>query len=552
MPKTLFFLLILSLSFAGNTHFFSGQIISAGQWDNYGHTVFLRTAKQEYSAVTAVNGGFRFSGLEAGKYTLNISDKNNVELLEKIIEIPAGKFLYKDAGQKADTLSFVVLNMLLTALIFGVALLLWRRRQTSGFRRIFYLAGSFVLYTATDFLQNILAWYGLEVLAGNIFFLKHIGSAWFGYLFYRFWQTTENNSVGRNRLWLLPLVESFILCTWPFFGLDSAFENFWFFSFAQLRLVILVQFVLFLCAGFLTVAVRLRTEKDILQKNIWTVTLSVLGLLLLLFLGLVLLPLFWQQGTEFFDQQYILTALIFGVILFGWLASTEIYRQILRTQIQLERQERLSALGTLSAGLAHEIKNPLAAIHNLISLLPANYRKNKFRQEFMDIVPRQIERINSLLTDLLEFGRPAGGNKRVVDLAQLLQRVEVLLQAQARRQNVKIISKLTPNLKFRCDARRLEQAFLNLSLNALQSMPGGGRLTISLLKQKQRTCVIFQDTGRGIAPEVLAHIFEPFFTTKKTGTGLGMSITKKILDEHKIKIEVNSQQKRGTEIKLFF
>jgi len=166
-------------------------------------------------------------------------------------------------------------------------------------------------------------------------------------------------------------------------------------------------------------------------------------------------------------------------------------------------------------------------------------------------VPRQIERINSLLADLLEFSRPTAGTKTTIDLARLLQQVIVLLQTQAYKQNVTILSELTPDLKFRGEAHRLEQAFLNLGLNALQSMPNGGMLDIRLLKYGRRKLIIFQDTGCGIAPEDLAHIFEPFFTTKKTGTGLGLSITRKILDEHKIKIEIYSRLQQGTKLKLF-
>ncbi|MDR1997252.1 MAG: hypothetical protein LBQ83_02890 [Candidatus Margulisbacteria bacterium] len=536
---------------------FSGQIIRAGQWDNYGHEVRLirppaGAAEQDvFTAVTAVNGRFLFTGLPPGAYTLQVYNEQD-RLLTAALEIPASDFFWKYAGPDKDGLSFAVLNLGLTALIFFSALLLWLKRPALKSRQIFGLAVSFTLYTGTDFLQNVLAWRGLEGLAGSLFFWKHIGSAWFGYLFYKFWADFGTVKQTRDFYWLLPLGESLILCTWPFFGLDAAFEKFWFFSFAFLRLVIMLQLVLFIAAGIWLVFRRKNQEKAVLFRSILTATQYVFVLLILLLLGLVLLPLLFRQGAEFFDQQYVLTALIFGVILFGWLASTEIYQQLWQAQLRLEQQERLSALGVLASGLAHEIKNPLAALSNIISLLPARYRQAEFRAEFMAIVPRQIDRINNLLTDLLSLSRPSAARKQTLWLERLLASSLVLLQAQARQQNVNIVTELAAGLKLCGEARRLEQVFLNLGLNALQAMPRGGTLTVRALRQGRQKIIIFQDTGGGIRPEILDRIFDPFFTTRKTGTGLGLSLSKKILDEHKIKIEIQPQPRRGTAVKLTF
>ncbi|MDR1113485.1 MAG: hypothetical protein LBL50_00115, partial [Candidatus Margulisbacteria bacterium] len=306
---------------------------------------------------------------------------------------------------------------------------------------------------------------------------------------------------------------------------------------------------LFILAGVLTVFLRWLREKDNWRKRTLAVTQSVFILLLCLLSVLVVWPLLYRQGTEFFDRQYILTALIFGLIIFVWLSCAEIYQHVFQTQLCLERQERLSALGKLASGLAHEIKNPLAALHNLVAVLPQNYRQTKFRAEFMEIVPRQIERINQLVSGLLDLSRAGDGQKIRFNLSQLLEKSLTLLAGQAVKQDVHIEKSIAPDLWFKGQINALEQVFLDLGLNALQAMPQGGVLKVTLLENKT---LIFQDNGCGIRPEILPQIFDPFVTTKKSGTGLGLSIVKKILDTHKVKIEIAAKWKQGATVTLFF
>jgi signal transduction histidine kinase len=535
---------MLLLAVWGYADVFSGCVVRSGKWDNYGFTVRLYNTARSYSTVTAVNGKFTLDILPAD-YKISVADQNGALIAEEQIPKFTSDYLLRLTGAKAkDNLLLALTTLVITAAMLLLAVLVWVVKRPA--RRsvcLLLLAGSFALYTATDAAQDLLALSGLESLAGALFFLKHIGLAWFGYLFFRFWRTDF------SWLRLLPWSETLVICTWPILGLDSTFENFWLFSFAQLRLLIMLQLFLFLLTGILTVFLRWLREKDNWRKRTLAVTQSVFVALLFLFGTLVIWPLLYRQGAEFFDRQYILTALIFGLIIFVWLSCAEIYQHVFQTQLCLERQERLSALGKLASGLAHEIKNPLAALHNLVSVLPENYRQAKFRAEFMEIVPRQIERINHLVSGLLDLSRAGDGQKVKFNLSQLLEKSLALLAGQAVKQNVRLAKSIAPDIWFRGQPGALEQVFLDLGLNALQAMPAGGVLKVALKEDKT---LIFQDNGCGIRPEILPQIFDPFVTTKKSGTGLGLSIVKKILDEHRVKIEIVSQWKQGAAATLFF
>ncbi|MDR2428785.1 MAG: hypothetical protein LBD62_03155 [Candidatus Margulisbacteria bacterium] len=535
---------MLLLAVWGYAELFSGCVVRGGQWDNYGFTVRLDSVARSYTTVTAVNGRFALDILP-DNYKLSVADQNGkIVAVEQNPELAADYQLRLTGAWAKNNLLLALTTLVITAAMLLLAVLVWAVKRPA--RRsvcLLLLAGSFALYTATDAAQDLLALSGLESPAGALFFLKHIGLAWFGYLFFRFWRS----DFGWLRL--LPLSETLIISTWPLLGLDSAFENFWLFSFAQLRLLIMLQLFLFLLAGILTVFLRWLREKDNWRKRTLAVTQSVFVALLFLFGTLVIWPLLYRQGAEFFDRQYILTALIFGLIIFVWLSCAEIYQHVFQTQLCLERQERLSALGKLASGLAHEIKNPLAALHNLVTVLPENYRRAKFRAEFMEIVPRQIERINQLVSGLLDLSRAGDGQKAKFNLSQLLEKSLALLTGQAVKQNVQIEKNIAPDIWFRGQPNALEQVFLDLGLNALQAMPRGGVLKVTL---KENKTLIFQDNGCGIRPEILPYIFNPFVTTKKSGTGLGLSIVKKILDEHKVKIEIVSRQKQGASATLFF
>jgi signal transduction histidine kinase len=233
------------------------------------------------------------------------------------------------------------------------------------------------------------------------------------------------------------------------------------------------------------------------------------------------------------------------------LANINLYRKTLLARQELERSQRLASLGTLVAGLAHEIKNPLTALSNMASLLPERHNDKKYLASFQEIVPRQIERINTLVGNMLNFSKTGTDNFKTLELSALLKRVTELLQATARQQKVEIIFEPTI-ITIKANEKTLEQVFLNLALNALEAMPSGGKLHVRILKQNKRAVVEVEDTGNGIAKDDLERIFDPFFTTKTNGTGLGLSITYHILEQHKAKIKVDSRKGAGTKFTIEF
>jgi signal transduction histidine kinase len=210
---------------------------------------------------------------------------------------------------------------------------------------------------------------------------------------------------------------------------------------------------------------------------------------------------------------------------------------------EAERQQaaRLASLGALSAGIAHEIKNPLVAIRAFVELLPDRFEDEEFRVRFGGIVRSEIDRIDALVARLRDLSRPPTQVLSPIDIRQPLDEIISLVKPQLEKAGVNLIRKFDSGLpSIVGDAAHLKQLFLNLVLNALEAMPDGGTLTFSLFTQQtfdHRTLVAeVRDTGSGIPADVLPTIFEPFVTTKHGGSGLGLSICRGITDLHRARI----------------
>jgi signal transduction histidine kinase len=230
-------------------------------------------------------------------------------------------------------------------------------------------------------------------------------------------------------------------------------------------------------------------------------------------------------------------------------------RLLLEKETQLRRADRLSALGQLSAGLAHEIRNPLGAIKGAVEILQEDYRAGHPKAEFYAILLKEVERLNDVLTNFLSFARPATPHFAPVDVRGVLAALEGLISGQARGHRVQIFTSFHAGpSRVMADESLLKQAFLNIMLNAVEAMPEGGDLAISTRLSPRSgdgdrpECieVVFDDTGPGIREEDLGRIFDPFFTSKKDGTGLGLAITHRIIENHHGAIQVVSQQGKGT------
>lgn len=214
---------------------------------------------------------------------------------------------------------------------------------------------------------------------------------------------------------------------------------------------------------------------------------------------------------------------------------------------EVQKQNRLQAVATLAAGMAHEIKNPLTAIKTFAEHLPRNAGDPKFIEKFNRIVSSEVDKIDTIVKQLLEFSKPTAPRLQQLCIQNMLNDVLDLLNGEFIRYKIKLEKKF-PNTKIYLDAddKQLKQAFLNIILNAIQAMPNGGTLTVDLSHHASKVTISILDTGCGISKENLAHIFDPFFTTKESGTGLGLAIVHGIIHEHGGKISANCNQPRGT------
>ena len=231
-----------------------------------------------------------------------------------------------------------------------------------------------------------------------------------------------------------------------------------------------------------------------------------------------------------------------------------------KLEASVRQAERLAALGTLAAGMAHEIRNPLSSIMTFVQLLPRKVDKQKFLEKFQRTVPRELNRINELVEDLLDLARVPKYEFRKTSLRALLLQTVESLEQELELSRIACRLDIADDLpSISADANQLAKAFANLTRNAIQSMPDGGGLDISAalalphVNQHQRSAdfpgeilIVFQDSGSGILPEDLNYIFNPFFTTKSQGTGLGLAITHKVISEHNGRIGVESRPDSGS------
>jgi two-component system sensor histidine kinase HydH len=219
---------------------------------------------------------------------------------------------------------------------------------------------------------------------------------------------------------------------------------------------------------------------------------------------------------------------------------------------EMERKERLASIGSLAAGVAHEIRNPLSSIKGFATYFKERYRDVPEDQRIAGIMVGEVERLNRVITQLLEFARPMDLRRETASLLEVVNRSLAMVENQAAERHVEIDRSGLGDEPFLCDIDqdKISQVLLNLFLNAMEAMDSGGRLTVSLEPDEKnpRIMVSVSDTGHGIAPQDLDHVFDPYFTTKQSGTGLGLAIAHKIVEAHGGDIKVESIQGQGTRV----
>jgi len=225
-------------------------------------------------------------------------------------------------------------------------------------------------------------------------------------------------------------------------------------------------------------------------------------------------------------------------------------------EARLRRAENLASLTTLAAGVAHEIKNPLASISIHLQLLQKTLAKklkadDKTTDKYFDVLKEEIERLNRIVVDFLFAVRPMNLELREGDLNKLILQIVDFVSMEMEQSGIKCRLKLDetmPNIHF--DERYMKQALLNLVKNAQAAMPDGGVFTVTTNCADNEIRITINDTGIGISKEIFSKIFEPYFTTKETGTGLGLTQVYKIVREHNGEITVDSEPGKGAEFKI--
>lgn len=224
-------------------------------------------------------------------------------------------------------------------------------------------------------------------------------------------------------------------------------------------------------------------------------------------------------------------------------------KELREMQDYLIQSEKLASLGKMSAGVAHEINNPLTSILINTHLMLEKLEKNHAFHEYLSLIADETTRCTNIVKGLLEFSRQSPPQKAYTDINEIINRTLQLLENQTSFQNISIIKKLNQNLpQIRVDKDKVEQVFWNLMINASEAMPGGGTLNISsqFSTDKKYIEIEFIDTGKGIPKVNINKLFDPFFTTKSSGTGLGLAVSYGIIEQHQGKIEVKSELGQGS------
>lgn len=252
----------------------------------------------------------------------------------------------------------------------------------------------------------------------------------------------------------------------------------------------------------------------------------------------------------------VVMSILLGVLIYVVQRGESIIQQRTREQLNLKEKlaqaERLSSLGGMVAGISHEIRNPLGIIRSSAELLKKKMASFDPSSTIPDIIVEESSRLNNIITDFLNFAKPRIPNRVPCHIEDILDKNITFLTPQIQSDGYAIIKNYAPDLpEIMADADMLYQAFLNILMNAVQSMPEGGNVLVSIQSSSQKITVCIEDEGSGVSDAVLEKIWNPFFTTKEKGTGLGLGIVKNIMESHNGAIQVeNRKEEHGVKVTL--
>ena len=237
----------------------------------------------------------------------------------------------------------------------------------------------------------------------------------------------------------------------------------------------------------------------------------------------------------------------------SWVILFRDLTEIQRLKKEIARSQRLASIGRLAAGVAHEIRNPLSSIKGFATYFKERYRDIPEDHKTAEIMVQEVERLNRVISQLLEFARPLNIQKKTVSLEVVIKDSLKMVEGDAHQKGIRV--DLSNDLQIQeawIDPDRIRQVLLNLYLNAIQAMESGGALSVKLRQEDDtgRLRIIVSDTGKGIKKEDLPNLFDPYFTTKPSGTGLGLAIVHKIIESHGGEVGVESHYGEGSTVTI--
>lgn len=249
------------------------------------------------------------------------------------------------------------------------------------------------------------------------------------------------------------------------------------------------------------------------------------------------------------------------LLLFGAALSVEIYRDLIaplrvklvESQALAARREKLAALGLLAAGVAHEIRTPLTAIKAALYLQKKKFQTGSSERDNVEVVEREILRLERIVNDFIRFARPAEPQPEVLNVEDLLLELQNIFTPQLGQANIQLIMEILAPMRIRADAAQIKQVLINLVQNAADSIGADGKIILRARPEQKRladvekavVAIEVSDTGKGISPEVETRLFDPFFTTKEKGSGLGLTIAAQIIQKHGGELQYQNQMNHG-------
>ncbi|MBL7156722.1 MAG: hypothetical protein ISS92_01025 [Candidatus Omnitrophica bacterium] len=402
-------------------------------------------------------------------------------------------------------------------------------------------------------------WPDANLLMSSFIFIEVFIAYYTGYLFYREYRATSDYS-RKNQMKYL-----FIL---TFLGFSGGFTN-WFYwydipisPFGNVLVTVYLSLTTYAILKHHLLDIDLVIRKGLIYSVLVTI-ISIAYLLLVFASETIFRGFMGYKSIPWTLSIILLFAILFQPLkskiqyfvdrIFFKKTTQEMEQENIRLREELQRSEKLKAVGTLAAGMAHEIKNPLTSIKTFTEYLPKKYNDKKFIDKFQRIVSSEVDKINDIVGQLLDFAKPKPLDLKDWNIQNLLDETLDFLSNDLIKHKIKVIKNYTVlNPTIRIDPRQIKQAILNIILNAIDAMKNkGGQLMVFLHKDSEQYKIGIEDTGCGINRKDLPHLFDPFYSTKDTNTGLGLSIVHGIIEKHNGRIEVENALGKGTKFTIY-